>query len=170
MTTIQSERLNLRALCDADAAFILDLVNDPAWLRHIGDKGVRTLDDARAYITNGPAASHARHGFGLDLVELKSDATPIGLCGLIKRDTLPDVDIGYAFLPQFRGAGYACEAVAAVIEHAQHVLALPRLAAIVSPDNHASIRVLEKLGLRFEKMMQMSEGGPPTKLFGRELT
>ncbi len=166
---IQSERLTLRELRADDASFILELVNDPAWLRHIGDKGVRTLDDARAYIANGPAASHARHGFGLDLVELKTDATPIGLCGLIKRDTLPDVDIGYAFLPQFRGAGYATEAVAAVIEHAKESLGLPRLAAIVSPDNHASIRVLEKLGLRFERMVQMSEGGPETRLFGREL-
>lgn len=170
MTMIQSERLTLRELRADDAPFILELVNDPAWLRHIGDKGVRTLDDARAYIANGPAASHARHGFGLDLVELKTDATPIGICGLIKRDTLPDVDIGYAFLPQFRGAGYASEAVAAVILHAQESLALPRLAAIVSPDNHASIRVLEKLGLRFERMVRMSEGGPETKLFGRELT
>ena len=170
MTTIQSERLTLRALRADDAPFILELVNDPAWLRHIGDKGVHTLDDARAYIANGPVASHARHDFGLDLVELTADATPIGLCGLIKRDTLPDVDVGYAFLPQFRGAGYASEAVAAVIEHARHTLRLPRIAAIVSPDNHASIRVLEKLGLRFEKMVRMSADGPETKLFGRELS
>lgn len=167
---IHTARLTLRELREADAAFILGLLNDPAWLLHIGDKGVRTLDDARAYIANGPVASHARHGFGLDLVELKADATPIGLCGLIKRDTLPDVDIGYAFLPQFRGAGYAVEAGAAVIEHARDTLALPRLAAIVSPDNHASIRVLEKLGLRFEKLVRMSAGGPETSLFGRQLT
>ncbi len=164
-TMIHSERLTLRELRDSDAPFILELVNDPAWLRHIGDKGVHTLDDARAYIANGPAASHARHGFGLDLVELKADATPIGICGLIKRDTLPDVDIGYAFLPQFRGAGYAAEAAAAVIHHAREALALPRLAAIVSPDNHDSIRVLEKLGLRFENMVRMSVDGPETKLF-----
>ena len=167
---IHSERLTLRELRETDAPFILELLNDPAWLLHIGDKGVRTLDDARTYIANGPVASHARHGFGLDLVELKTDATPIGLCGLIKRDTLPDVDIGYAFLPQFRGAGYALEAGATVLRHAQETLGLPRLAAIVSPGNHASIRVLEKLGLRFEKMVQMSVGGPETKLFGREFT
>ena len=116
---IHSERLTLRELRDSDAPFILELLNDPAWLLHIGDKGVRTLDDARAYIANGPAASHLRHGFGLDLVELNTDATPIGLCGLIKRDTLQDVDIGYAFLPQFRGAGYAIEACATVLRHAQ---------------------------------------------------
>ena len=167
---IHSERLTLRELRETDAPFILELLNDPAWLLYIGDKGVHTLDDARTYIANGPVASHARHGFGLDLVELSTNGTPIGLCGLIKRDTLPDVDIGYAFLPQFRGAGYAAEAVAAVIKYAKDVLALPRLAAIVSPDNLASIRVLEKLGLRFEKMVRMSADGPETKLFGRELT
>lgn len=167
---IHSERLTLRELRDSDAPFILELLNDPAWLLHIGDKGVHSLDDARTYIANGPAASHARHGFGLDLVELKADATPIGLCGLIKRDTLPDVDIGYAFLPQFRGGGYAFEAGAAVIRHAQETLALPRVAAIVSPDNHASIRLLEKLDLRFEKMIRMSTDGPETKLFGRALS
>ena len=169
MTPTETERLILRELDADDAPFILELVNDPAWLRHIGDKGVHTLDDARAYIANGPVASHARHGFGLDLVELKADATPIGICGLIKRDTLEDADIGFAFLPKFRGLGYAFESAAAVMHHAKESLALPRLAAIVSPHNRDSIRVLEKLGLCFEKSMRMSAEGGETQLFGRAL-
>jgi RimJ/RimL family protein N-acetyltransferase len=106
-------------------------VNDPAWLRHIGDKGVRTPGDALAYIANGPMASYLRHGFGLDLVELKVDTTPIGICGLIKRDPLMDADIGFAFLPQFRGTGYAFESAVAVMRDAQESLALKRIAAIV---------------------------------------
>lgn len=166
---IESERLHLRQLRATDAAFILELLNDAAWLRHIGDKGVRTLEDARAYIANGPAASHARHGFGLDLVERKSDSAPLGICGLIQRDTLPDVDVGYAFLPQFRGAGYAAEAVAAVIEHARRSLGLRRIVAIVAPGNHASIRVLEKLGLTFERNLRLSPEGSETSLYARTL-
>ena len=169
MTVIESERLSLRKLTAEDAPFILELVNDPAWLRHIGDKRVRTLDDARVYIANGPMASHERHGFGLDLVKLKVDATPIGICGLIRRDTLTDVEIGFAFLPPFRGAGYAFESAVAVLRHAKESLALPRITAIVSPDNHDSIHVLEKLGLRFEKMVRLHAEGPETRLFGREL-
>ena len=107
MTVLETERLRLRRLTVDDAAFILELVNDPSWLRFIGDRGVRNLDDARSYILKGPVASYEKHGFGLWLVELKAEATPIGICGLLQRDTLPDVDIGFALLPQFCGQGYA---------------------------------------------------------------
>ncbi|GAA0710388.1 GNAT family N-acetyltransferase [Dokdonella soli] len=169
MTAIETERLVLHRLVPDDAPFILELVNDPAWLRYIGDKGVRTLDDARAYITNGPVASYARHGFGLDRVELRGSATPIGICGLVKRDALPDADVGFAFLPGYRGQGFAYEAAAAVLRHAGESLKLPRIAAIVSPDNLGSIRVLEKLGLRFETTIRMAADRPETKLFGRAL-
>lgn len=166
---IATERLVLRRLVVADAPFVLELVNDPSWLRFIGDKGVRTLDDARAYITNGPQASYARHDFGLWLVELKSARTPLGICGLIRRDTLDDVDIGFAFLPSFRGQGHALEAAAATVRHARECVRLERLVAIVSPGNAASIRLLEKLGMRFERMLQLSAGAPDTALYGMAL-
>lgn len=169
MNLIETERLALRELVPADAAFILELVNDPSWLRFIGDKGVRNLDDARAYIANGPTASYARFGFGLWLVEHKAEGAPIGLCGLLKRDALDDVDIGYALLPQYAGQGYAFEAAAATVRYATNDLQLPRLVAIVSPDNRASIKLLEKVGLRFEKTIRMSEDGPATALYGGDL-
>lgn len=166
---LDTARLRLRRLGLDDAAFILRLVNDPDWLRYIGDKQVRSLEAARGYIVNGPQVSYARFGFGLWLVERNDDATPIGLCGLIKRDALDDVDLGFAFLPAFRGQGYAFEAAAAVVRHARATLALPRLAAITAPDNDASIRLLEKLGLRFERMIRIDADGSDTRLFGCEL-
>jgi ribosomal-protein-alanine N-acetyltransferase len=166
MQPIETSRLVLRDLVDDDAAFIFELVNDPAWLRYIGDKGVRDLDGARAYIANGPHASYARFGFGLWRIELKETGTPIGLCGLLKRDTLDDVDIGYALLPRFGGQGYAFEAAEATWRQARDVLRLPRLVAIVSPDNQASIKLLEKLGLRYETRLKMKEDGTETALYG----
>ncbi len=149
----------------ADAAFILQLVNDADFLRHIGDRGVRTDDDARRYIETGPLASYARHGFGLWLVERRADRVPIGMCGLLKRDTLADVDIGFAYLPAWRGQGYALEAAQAVMEHGRRVLALPRIVAIVSPDNAGSIRLLGKLGLVFERRVDLNGDGRETSLY-----
>lgn len=151
MQVLATERLVLRWLAEDDAGFILELVNDPDWLRHIGDRGVRTLDDARRYIETGPASAYER-GFGLYAVELRESGVPIGICGLINRDWLEDVDVGFAFLPAFRGKGYAREAAAATLEHARDALGMSRIAAIVSPDNTDSIRLLEKLGLGFERM------------------
>lgn len=149
LNILQTERLNLRQPAEADAPFILGLVNDPDWLRYIGDRKVHSLDDARSYIAKGPTAMHARHGHSLMLVALK-DGTPIGLCGLLKRDTLEQPDIGFAFLPQYRGQGYALEAAAATLADGRNRLGLRRILAITSPDNAASGRLLEKLGLRLE--------------------
>jgi len=162
---IETERLILRELEAADAAFILELLNDPAWLRYIGDKGVRTLDDARDYIRNGPADMYARYGFGLYRVETKDDGTPVGICGLLKRDTLPDVDIGFAFLPAFRAQGYARESVVATLVHARNVLKIERVIAITSIDNDDSGKLLEKVGMHFERMLQLSDHGEEVKLF-----
>ena len=166
MKVIETERLTLRHLSTEDAEFILALLNDPSFLRFIGDKGVRTLDDARKYITSGPMEMYARLGFGLYLVELKDEGIPIGLCGLIKRDGLDDVDIGFAFLPEFRAKGYACEAAEATMDYGKDVLGLRRIVAITSPDNEASGRLLEKLGLRFERMIRLREGDEELRLFG----
>jgi len=138
------------------------------FLRFIGDRDVRTVDDARAYISKGPVDSYERHGFGLYLTELKTDGTPIGICGLLKRESLEDVDIGFAFLPQFWANGYASESAAAVMAYARDTLGLDRVLAVTTPDNHASIKVLEKLGMKFERKAQLSEDGPELELFARK--
>jgi ribosomal-protein-alanine N-acetyltransferase len=162
---LETDRLMLRKLSVEDAPFILELVNEPAFLRFIGDKGVRTLDDARNYILEGPVDSYDRLGFGLYLVELKENAIAIGMCGLIKRETLEDVDIGYAFLPEFWGKGYAYEAAAAVMAFGESAFGLQRIVAVVSSENYSSIKVLEKIGLRFERMIRLFEGDEEIKLF-----
>jgi RimJ/RimL family protein N-acetyltransferase len=169
LRVLETERLVLRRLSCDDGEFILELLNDPSWLRFIGDKGVRTLEDARNYILTGPMDMYARVGFGLYLVERKSYAEPIGICGLIKRDALEDVDIGFAFLPGFRARGYALEAATAVMEHAKSAFGLRRLVAITSPENEASIRLLGKLGLRFERMMTLAGESPEVSLFAASL-
>ena len=170
MKILETDRLILRKLTDEDAPFILKLLNEPSWLRYIGDRGVKSLADAAKYIVDGPMASYERFGFGLYLVELKDGATPIGMCGLLKRDTLPDVDIGFAFLPAYWGQGYAGESAAAVLDHARSRLGLSRIVAITNDDNHSSVRLLEKLGMKFERMIQMTDKEPPLKLFARALT
>jgi RimJ/RimL family protein N-acetyltransferase len=169
LKVLETERLVLRRLSVDDGAFILQLLNDPAWLRFIGDKGVRTLEDARNYIVTGPMDMYERVGFGLFLTERKSDGVPIGLCGLIKRDALEDVDIGFAFLPGFRAKGYAHEAAAAVLEHGKRVFGLRRIVAITNPENEDSVKLLEKLGLRFERMVRLSDDGHEVSLFAAAL-
>ncbi len=165
MKILETERLLLRQFSTEDAQFILTLVNEPSFIQNIGDRGVRTLDDARAYLLNGPVASYAKNGFGLYLVLLKETNEPIGMCGLIKRDSLEDVDIGYAFLPKFWSRGYAIESARAVKNYAKDVIGLRRIVAITDPANEGSIRVLEKLGLRFEKMVRLSQDDIELKLF-----
>lgn len=146
----------MQELADADAAFIVELLNSPGFLSHIGDRGVRTGDDARRYIAQGPAASYAAHGFGLWKVSLRSDGTPVGISGLIKRDELPFEDLGYAFLPAHQGQGYATEAGAAALEFGFRAKGLARILAIVQPGNEASIRVLAKLGMTERGVVQFN--------------
>jgi len=144
---------------------MLGLLNEPAYVRFIGDKGVRTIDGARDYILKGPMASYGKFGFGLYLTELKDSGIPLGICGLLKRDGFPDVDIGFAFLPQFRSQGYAFEAAEAVMAHGRDTLGLNRIIAIVSPDNARSIKLLNKLGLDFERTARWPEDGSEIKLY-----
>ena len=165
MKVLQTERLVLRWLSGDDAAFILQLVNEPSWLKYIGDKGVRTLEDAANYIRTGPAAMYRRLGFGLYLVELRDSGEPLGICGLIKRESLEDVDLGFAFLPDFWGKGYAYEAAAAATAYGRNILGLSRIVAIVSPDNHRSGKLLEKLGFHFEQMTAAGPDGKRLKLY-----
>ena len=166
MRVLETDRLVLRWLTVEDAEFVFDLLNQPSFLQFIGDKGVRTIDDARNYILTGPIASYERVGFGLYLTELKPTLVPIGICGLLKRETLDDVDVGFAFLPQYWKQGYTFESASAVMAYGQDVLGLDRIVAITSPDNEASIKVLSKLGLKFERMIRLSEDAPEVKLFG----
>lgn len=144
----ETERLLLRPLTPEDAPFILDLVNEPDWIRHIGDRKVRTIEDAERYLRGGPMAMFEKHGFSLLAVILKETGEPIGMCGLIKRPELEDIDLGYALLSRFTGQGLALEAARCVLDDARDVRKLPRLIAVVSPENAASIRLLEKLGMK----------------------
>ena len=155
----ETARLRLRYLqADDDAPFILGLLNEPSFICNIGDRGVRTLEDARRYVTNGPLASYAKFGFGLFKVELKESGVPIGICGLLKRDWLQDVDVGFAFLPQFWSKGYAIESAAAVVGWGRDAHGVERVVAITAAHNEGSMRVLEKLGLRPAGTVYSPEG------------
>ncbi|CAN5751007.1 GNAT family N-acetyltransferase [soil metagenome] len=162
---LETERLFLRHLTPDDDVFILELLNEPGFLENIGDRKVRTLEDARRYVADGPAASYAQHGFGLWWVGLKATAEPVGICGLIKRDVLEHPDIGYAFLARFSGQGFASEAAAAVLAYGRRALGLGRIVAITRPDNDGSIRVLEKIGLRYEGMVTLPDHGGDSRYF-----
>jgi len=169
MNIIETERLILRKLSADDAPFILDLLNQPSFIQYIGDRGVRTLEDAKQYILKGAVTSYERFGYGLYLTLLKGSEVPIGICGLVKRDTLKDADIGFAFLPQYWSMGYAFESVSAVLAYTKNTLELKRILGITTPDNAGSIHVLEKAGLIFEKMIRLSEDDVELKLFALDL-
>jgi ribosomal-protein-alanine N-acetyltransferase len=165
MAVLETERLVLRKLTVGDAAFIVALLNDPDWIRFIGDRGVRTLPQARHYIDPGLHAMYAKYGYGLWLVERRSDSKAMGMCGLMRREGLDHVDLGFASLPAFRGQGYTSEAAAATLKYAREVARLRRLVAITALDNHASIRVLERLGMRFESTLHLPNDREELKLF-----
>jgi RimJ/RimL family protein N-acetyltransferase len=168
---LHTPRLTLRRFVLEDADFILELLNDPGWIRNIGDRGVRTLAEACAYLANGPMKLYERLGFGLYLVALRDTGVRIGMCGLVKRDGLDDVDIGFAFLPAWRGNGYAIEASRAVLDHPLRDLGLGKVVAIVSPGNEASVRVLERIGLRAAGVIRLPrEAGAEVLLYERELS
>ena len=153
MKITETEHLELRQLYIDDAPFILKLTNDPGWLRFIGDKGIKTIEDARGYILEGPVKSYRQFGFGLFLTILKQANIPMGICGLLKRDYLDHADLGFAFLPEFRGKGFAAEASAAVVNWGKERLGLRRILAITRPDNHRSVKLLKKSGFTFVKPM-----------------
>ena len=162
---LHTDRLQLRQLTPADAKFIFELVNEPSFIENIGDRNVRSEQDAVRYIQDGPMASYERHGYGLYKVELRETATPIGICGPLKRETLEYPDIGFAFLPLFWGQGYALESSSAVMNYSREVLGLNEIAAITTPTNERSIRLLEKLGFRFLCLKSLADDAPPVKLF-----
>lgn len=163
---IETERLVLDKFSIEDAPFILTLLNTPSWIQSIGNRGVKTLADAQSYISDGALNSYRQHGFGPYLVKLKTNGLPIGLCGLFKRDTVDDPDIGFALLPDYTGKGYGFESATAVMKYARDVLGLTRIVGITLPTNQYSIRLLEKLGLRFERRINVRADGEESLLFG----
>ena len=167
---VETARLTLRPLTPEDAPFILELVNDPDWIRYIGAFGVRDLDRARQYIIDGPMASYERHGFGLLCVTVRADATPVGICGLIQRESLAAPDLGFAFLPAFRGVGYAAEAAAAMVRLAGEISRARQLFAVVQPDNARSLQLLDRLGFRPAGATRLEPDGPELSLLSVDLT
>ncbi|TLM79630.1 GNAT family N-acetyltransferase [Microbulbifer harenosus] len=167
MYLLSTERLQLRELTesDEDARFTLALMSDPDFHRYIGDRGVRTVEDARNYNLRGPIAMYRDHGFGMLRVELK-DGTAIGQCGLLKRDGLDDVDIGFAFLPEYRGRGYALEAAQAMLKWGETCLGFRRIVAIATPENRASLHLLETLGMKRERMIRLPGSNENLVLLG----
>jgi RimJ/RimL family protein N-acetyltransferase len=149
MNILETERLRLREFTPEDASFIIELVNSPGWLKYIGDRNIKTTDQARAYLENGPIKSYHDNGFGLWMVENKVINTPIGMCGILKRETLEHLDLGFAFLPEYMGKGYAFEAATATLTFAKEKLNVQTLCAITVPDNQNSIKLLQKVGMRF---------------------
>ena len=167
-TILETERLTLCEFSTDDAPFVFELMNDESYLQFIGDRGIKTTEDAKNYLLNGPLKSYQEFGFGLFLTRLKDSGIPVGTCGLIKRPELDDVDVGYAFLERYRGKGYATEAGRAVLEYAKRGAGLKRVVAITALDNAASIKVLEKLGLQFEKTITWPDGNEEINLFSVE--
>jgi len=165
MKILETERLTLREFNADDAEFILVLVNNPTWLLYIGDRNIRNLDDARHYLVNGPIKSYYVNGFGLSLVSLKHDNTPIGMCGMIRRNGLEHADIGFALLPQYAGKGYAFEIASATMDYAKKKLGLEKVVAITSDDNAHSIKLLNKIGLHFERMVKLTDDNEELMLF-----
>lgn len=156
---LETERLNLREVIESDAEFMLDLLNQPTFIRYIGDRNVRTIEDAQHFIETRYRQSYKDNGYGLYLVELQIPnselPTSIGLCGFVKRDNFEDADIGFAFLPQFEGKGYAVESAQAVMNYGQKVLGFKKVLAITTQDNDKSGRLLEKLDFMFEELVEM---------------
>ena len=154
---LETERLVLRELTTNDAEFILKLLNTPTWLEFIGDKKVHTIEDAENYLETGPIDSYRKNGFGLWLILLKEDSTPIGICGLINRESLDDIDIGFALLPEYEKLGYGFEIAYATMNYAKNVLGINKIVAITDPKNIASIKLLDKIGFQFEKTFRVAE-------------
>lgn len=165
MQVLQTVRLTVRHFDRGDAPFILELLNEPSWVQYIGDKGIRTLSDAERYIQDVLLAMYARLGFGLYLVELTGSGESLGMCGLVKRDSLQDVDLGFAFLPRSWGRGYAYESAAAIMSHAKLRLGLNRLVAITLPTNQAASKLLRKLGFAPERLITATAGGEELMLY-----
>lgn len=162
---LETKRLELSEFTSKDALFFYEQVNDPAWIQFIGDRNVKTIEDAEKYLSNKIIPSYQKNGFGFYKVALKKNNTPIGMSGLVDRDGLEHIDVGYAFLPNYRGKGYAFEATKAVLDYAKNVLKINPIVAITDLDNVKSIQLLERLGLQFYKIIKISAESKECRLF-----
>lgn len=169
MTLIDTDRLAIRYITEDESHFIHRLLNDPSWIKYIGDKGIKTEEDAKNYIQTGPIQMYKEYGFGLYLVTLKETGVPIGLCGLIKRPSLENIDLGYAFLPEYTGKGYAFEATKAVLQYGKEQLSIDKIVAITTIDNFSSEKVLLKLGFIFDSLIKEKNDAEELKLFTKDL-
>lgn len=167
--TIRTERLIIKELNLSDRDFIFQLLNSPGWLAYIGDRGIHSLEDAENYLSKGPLKSYEDNGFGLYLVQLWEKSNPIGIAGLLQRDYLQYPDLGFAFLPEYEGKGYAFESTNAIVNHSKIFLGLEKLLAIVLPENQRSIRLLEKLGMEDQGIQGFPGQEVPLKLFQIDL-
>ena len=165
MKILETKRTILRKVTKDDAEFVLDLLNQPSFIRYIGDRNVRTIDEARDYIESRFTESYCKFGFGMWVVELKESGELIGLCGFVRRDSLPDADVGFAFLPQYERKGYAFESASAAMLYGRNVLSLARVLAITSQDNDASGKLLGKLDFKFERLIKLPHDDEELKLF-----
>ncbi|HEY4283097.1 MAG TPA: GNAT family N-acetyltransferase [Chthoniobacterales bacterium] len=171
MEPIETNRLILRPFDpDRDAAFMLEALNDPGFIANVADRGVRTIEQAADYIREKFVPGYERYGIGYCVVTLKATGEPVGMCGLLKRDTLDDFDIGYSTLERYAGNGYAFEASDALMRYGRTELGLKRIIGLTSPDNAKSAHILEKLGLRFERMVQAPGFVTESRLFGSDNT
>jgi RimJ/RimL family protein N-acetyltransferase len=153
----ETERLLLRELKMSDAPFIFELVNTEGWLKNIGDRNVKTINDAESFLSSGPLKSYHENNFGMWLVIEKASKASIGLCGLINRPSLDDIDIGYALLPSYYKKGYAYESAQAVYNYGKEQLGINKIVGICNVDNAASIHILQKIGLQIEKKMPFND-------------
>jgi len=169
MIITQTSRLILRQVDTNDAAFILELLNDSSFLQYVGDKQVRNLESAKNYILEGPVSSYQTYGYGLYLVELIETGEPIGICGLIKREFLGHADLGFALMPEYRGNGYAFESARATVDLARDKLRLEKIVAITNPDNLGSIKLLDKLGMSFDKLIKLPGADKQLNLYACSL-
>jgi RimJ/RimL family protein N-acetyltransferase len=165
---LETKRLILRETSVDDAEFMLDLLNQPSFIKYIGDRNVRTIAEAEAFIETRYRQSYRDNGFGLYVVELKETAVPIGICGFVKRDTLPAPDIGFAFLPQFCGQGFAHESAAGSMKYGQETLGFTKVLAITTQDNESSGKLLLKTGFKFVELVKMPHDDEELKLFSWE--
>lgn len=168
MNVIQTERLVLRHLTPDDAEFILELLNEPDWIKYIGDRGIRTVEAAKQYIVEGPMAMYKEHGIGLYLIEIKASGKPIGLCGLLHRDFLKDVDLGFALHSNYWGEGYAYEAAKATLAYGADDLGYRRIVGFTSLDNKKSANLLKKLGMKDEGTIKYASTAEDVRLFAKE--
>lgn len=161
---LETERLTIRKFTKSDAVFVCALLNTPGWLQFIGDRNIRTVPDAESYIQT-LEDHHSQHGFGPVLVSEKETSLPLGMCSLIKRESLEQVDIGFAFMPEHMGQGYAYEATQGIYHYAKQNLGLLKICAITNTDNFASIKLLQKMGFVLEKEVILDGETEPLLLF-----